>query len=122
MLFYTVGQSQIFLSMLYAGLLIGAWYDVARGVRKVLGAGPALTALIDLAFALGCAVLLALALYKANYAQLRVYALLGAACGAVLYAFTVGPLLRFVLSGLGRGLSATGRWLSGTRLIKKLLK
>lgn len=122
MLFYTVGQSRVFLAMLYAGLIVGACYDFSCGARRVLQAGRLLTAVVDLAFALAAALLIGLTLWRANFAHLRLYALLGAACGAVLYGFTLGPLLR----GAGRGVLRTGtrllQWLNARTAIKKFFQ
>lgn len=93
MLFYTVGQSSVFLFMLLCGLILGAWYDITRRLRHVLRAGRLLTAFLDLLFALGALVILAFSLAFANRLEIRLYALLGAACGMALYGFSILPIL-----------------------------
>lgn len=97
MLFHTYGQARVFLSMLYCGLLIGAWYDLLAVVRRVLEAGRYLTAFLDMVFSLGVAVALVGFLLLTNFGEMRGYCLLGAACGAVLYALTIHPLLKLVV-------------------------
>lgn len=93
MLFYTVGQSSVFLFMLLCGLILGAWYDITRRLRHVLRAGRLLTAFLDLLFSLGALVVLVFSLSFANRLEIRLYALLGAACGMALYCLSVLPLL-----------------------------
>ncbi len=97
MLFHTYDQARVFLGMLYAGIAIGVWYDALRLVRGLLDAGKWLTAALDAVFALGAACILIGFMLLANYGELRLYCLLGASCGVMLYAFTIGPLLKAVL-------------------------
>jgi hypothetical protein len=99
MLFYTVGQPQAFLGMVYAGLAAGLLFDAAALVRKLLAAGRVLTLAVDCAFSLVAVLMLAAVWLRVNYLDFRMYALMGAACGAVLYALTVRPLLRLLVSG-----------------------
>ena len=108
MLFHTVGQAQVFLGMLYAGLLIGAWYDGLGFVRRVLQAGPWLTACLDVVFSLGAGYCLIAFLLLTNFGEMRLFCLLGALCGAILYVLTLRQLLRgFVV----RPCRALGRFL-----------
>lgn len=122
MLFYTVGQSQVFLAMVYAGLFVGALYDVMRLVRTFLTAGPVLTLAADLVFGAGSAALLIAFMYKANYLDLRLYLLLGAVCGLLLYEFTLGPLLWFLFGHAGRFLGRVVRKIVETKLLKRILR
>ncbi len=122
MLFHTDGQAQVFLSMLYLGLAIGAWYDLLAFVRRALEAGHYLTAFLDLVFSLGAAVALTGFLLLTNLGEMRGYCLLGALCGAVLYAFTIHPLLKLVI---GKPLALVGRALRSfqkTTLAKKIFR
>ncbi len=93
MLFHTVGQSYVFLLMLLSGLLCGAWYDILRRLRALTGAGRPLTALFDALFAVGCAPVAAYALYISNGADIRLYALLGAACGFTMYMAAIARMI-----------------------------
>ena len=122
MLFYTVGQPQAFLGMMYAGLAVGLLFDMAALVRKLLWAGKVLTLVVDCAFSLLCVVLLAAVWLRVNYLDFRLYALMGAACGAVLYALTVRPLMRLLvlrpLIRLGRRL----RRIAGSKIFRKIFR
>ncbi len=86
MLFETLGQLRVFLWLMAAGALAGAWYAVTAGARLLLRAGVVLGLCADLAFGLGAAALFCLALYTANYGELRLYEVLGFALGFALFA------------------------------------
>ncbi len=92
MLFYTVGQSYVFLLMLLSGLVCGAWYGILRRLRRLTEAGKPLTALFDVLFAVGCVPVAAFAMYISNGLDLRLYALLGAACGFTIYISAISPI------------------------------
>lgn len=104
-------QGGVFLAMLYGGLAAGIVYDLARGVRRLLHAGPVLTGVLDLLF--GVLACLPAALLVAAFSRegLRAYMLLGMACGLLLYLAGVSRLLRF----LGRTLCGAVRRLARTR-------
>jgi len=122
MLFYTIGQSQIFLAMVYAGMSIGLFYDILRLIRYMLTAGRALSLALDLIFGVGSAILLIAFMMEANYAELRLYALLGAFCGLILYAFTISPVVIFMYRNAKKGLSHIGALLERSEILKKVLK
>jgi len=85
MLFSTVGQGYVFLWMAIAGLLIGALYTLACGVRRLMEAGFWLSLAIDCVFGLGAAMILVAALITGTYGVVRLYGFLGAAMGELLY-------------------------------------
>lgn len=122
MLFYTVGQPQAFLGMMYAGLAVGLLFDLAALARKLLFAGRILTLAVDCAFSLFAVMLLAAAWLRVNYLDFRMYALMGAAAGAVLYALTLRPLLRLIvlrpLVFLGRRLKR----IAGSKIVRKIFR
>lgn len=101
MLYETLGQLQVFLWMLAAGALMGAWYAVTAGLRRLLTAGPLLGLCADLAFGLGAGAIYCAALYTANYGQPRLYTVIATALGFALLAggtFSTGKkLLRTIL-------------------------
>ena len=101
MLFSTIQQGLLFLWMMVAGVLIGAWYGLTLGLRRQIRAGFWLTLACDLLFGVGCAVILCAFLIAGNYGALRPFELLGAACGALLFLFAMAAPLR-----------SLGRWLS----------
>ena len=109
MLFHTWGQSWAFLCMLYAGLLAGLCFDLVARLSRPLRPGPLLAAALDLCTGLALPVLLVPFSVAANYGEPRLFLLLGAACGATLYALTFAPLLRATIRALTkcfRGLRA----------------
>ena len=119
MLFYTDGQAYVFLAMLVCGALVGAWYDVLRRVRRLTMAGGVLTALLDVLFAVGALLETCGFLFLATRLDVRLYALLGAACGVTLYRFGLQPALDAVVSFLQKQLSRAS--LGAVSLSRKLL-
>lgn len=122
MLFYTVGQPQAFLGMMYAGLAVGLLFDLAALVRKLLYAGKVLTLLVDCAFSLLAVLLLAATWLHVNYLDFRMYALMGAASGAALYALTVRPLLRLVVLKPLIFLGRRAKRIAGAKIVRKIFK
>lgn len=122
MLFYTVGQPQAFLGMMYAGLMAGLLFDMAAAVRRLLSAGKILTLAVDCAFSLTSAVLLAAVWLRVNYLDFRMYALMGAASGAVLYALTVRPLLKLMLVRPLVFLWRRLRRMAGSKIFRKIFR
>ena len=119
MLFYTDGQAYVFLAMLVCGALVGAWYDVLRRVRRLTMAGGVLTALLDVLFAVGALLETCGFLFLATRLDVRLYALLGAACGVTLYRFGLQPALDAVVGFLQKQLSRAS--LGAVSLSRKLL-
>ena len=108
MLFATVGQGSVFLWMVAAGAVVALWYGACAALRRLLQAGFWLSLAADAAFGAGAAALFCLALYAANYGELRLYALLGAALGFALCAGALfGPARR-----VGRALRRAARHIS----------
>lgn len=122
MLFYTMGQPQAFLGMVYAGLAAGLLFDAAALVRKLLAAGRVLTLAVDCAFSLVAVLMLAAVWLRVNYLDFRMYALMGAACGAVLYALTVRPLLRLLVVRPLIFLGRRFRRLAGSKILRKIFR
>ena len=91
MLFSTIGQGWVFLWMLAAGALIGAWYAALAALRRLLRAGFWLSLAADIAFGVGAAAIFCAALVAANYGAARLYAVLGACLGFALFAAGVYP-------------------------------
>ena len=91
-LYETVGQLQVFVWMLAAGALMGAWYAVTALLRRLLEAGTWL--------GLGAGAIFCLALYTANRGQVRLYAVLAALLGFALFAGGVYPPGKRVISAI----------------------
>ena len=122
MLFYTVGQSRIFLTMLYAGLVIGFYASIDSAARRLFGAGRLMALSMDLLLGVVIAGVSCFALVIAADGELRLYSLLGLLCGFLIYRETLGPLLQRCVSLALIPLRAAVRFLTGRTLIKKLLK
>ena len=94
MLFATSGQARVFLWMMAAGAMIGAWYALTAAARRLLCAGVWLSLAADIAFGLGAAVLFCGMLYVANYGRFRLYEFAAASLGFALFAAGVFPPAR----------------------------
>ena len=101
--FETSGQARGFLLLLAAGLAAGAGYDLIGLARRRVPrwAGALLDGLWCLLAAAACALALALS----GEARLRLYALLGLACGGLLHALGLRALLRALGGMLRRAFS-----------------
>ena len=122
MLFYTTGQSQIFLTMLYAGLAVGLYVSLDSSARRLFGAGRLMALAMDLTLGVVIAVIACLALVISADGELRLYSLLGILCGFLLYMGTLAPLLHRIASLVLVPLRAAARFLKKRALVKKLLK
>ena len=122
MLFYTVGQSQIFLTMLYAGLAVGLCVSLDGAARRLFGAGRLMALIMDLMLGVVIALIACFALVIAADGDLRLYSLLGMLCGFLLYMGTLAPLLHRLASLAFIPLRAAARFLENRTLVKKLLK
>ncbi len=112
MMFETAAQAQVFLTMMYAGLLVGLGYDVLRAVRRATAANAWWTGCLDLLFWIGAALVVSAALALGSQEGFRFYALVGCACGVVLYLLGISLLLREMLGMLAR----LTRWLGQSKL------
>ena len=109
MLFATIAQPLLFLWMMLAGMAAALWYAAVELFRRLMQAGALLSLFTDCVFAIGLAAIITAFLLWGNYGQLRIYALLGAACGYALMHFAViRPVsaLLCLLGGRLRGISA----------------
>ena len=94
MLFATAGQGWVFVWMVAAGALIGAWYALLAALRSLLAAGTWLSLAADVAFGAGAAGIFCAALVAANYGRVELYAVLAAALGFALFAALAFPPAR----------------------------
>lgn len=122
MLFSTIGQIHVFLWMVGAGLAVGALYALCALLRRLLCAGFWLTLTIDALFGLGAAVILILAALIASYGRLRLYELLGAALGAILFELGVRPPVEWLLGRLADGVRRLFHRIAKFRPIKVIFK
>ena len=89
MLFATIAQPLLFLWMMLSGMIAALWYALVDGVRKLMQAGRLLSLFTDFVFALGLAAILTTFFLWGNYGQMRLFGLIGAACGYMLMHFAV---------------------------------
>ena len=122
MLFSTVGQARLFVWMMAAGAAVGAWYVLTALLRRVLQAGLWLTLACDLLFGMGSAVILIAALVVGNYGQARPFEILGALCGALLFALGLAPPLNALKRRICRVLHKIMSAIARNRLIKVIFK
>ncbi len=122
MLFATAGQGWVFVWMIGAGALIGAWYALLAGVRRLLSAGFWLSLMADVAFGAGAAAIFCAALVAADWGRLRLYAVLGTLVGFALFAAACFTPARAVVGRLaGRMRHFCGR-LRDNRWIKVIFR
>ena len=122
MLFSTVGQGWVFLWMVAAGALIGAWYALLAVLRRLLSAGFWLSLAADLVFGAGAAVLFCAALVAADDGRVRLYGVIGALVGFALFAAgTFGPARRSA-AGLSRAARRIFVKIASYRWIKVIFK
>ena len=122
MLFATIHQGLLFLWMMVAGVLIGLWYALTLGLRRLIQAGFWLTLACDLLFGMGSAVILIAALVVGNYGQARPFVILGALCGALLFALGLAPPLNALKRRICRVLHKIMSAIARNRLIKVIFK
>lgn len=122
MLYATAGQGWVFVWMAAAGALIGAWYGLLAGLRRLLRAGFWLSLAADLAFGAGAAAIFCAALVAADYGRVRLYAFLGTALGFVLFAGAAFAPARAAAAGLARGIRHIFVKISGFRWIKVIFR
>ena len=102
MLFATVGQGWVFLWMVAAGALIGAWYGALAALRRLLSAGIWISLLADVAFGVGAAAVFCGALVLADDGQARLYGILAALLGFLLFGAGVLLPLKRLAAGARR--------------------
>jgi spore cortex biosynthesis protein YabQ len=91
------------------GMAFGLWLEMYRGhLRAARPKGVALF-VRDLLFWLGATVLTAFGLYLANWLDLRLYAVVAVALGALWTSWLVGGPVRAVASVATRAFAAVGR-------------
>ncbi|MEA4898842.1 spore cortex biosynthesis protein YabQ [Bacillota bacterium Meth-B3] len=122
MLYYTVGQWRIFVTMVAAGALAGAWYALMARVARALDAGAWLNAFFDLMIALGVWTIVCAGLLAANYGEVRLYALSGAALGFFAYQLTVKRLVDALLGAVSKIARKLRAWLCKRSLMKKIFR
>ena len=86
-------QAWLFLSTVVAGMIIGLFYDVFRIIRKTTPHRAWVVQLEDVLFWVIATGAMFYFMLQHNFGEIRVFSLLGAACGATLYMATLSPLV-----------------------------
>ena len=122
MLFATAGQGALFIWMMACGAVIGAWYVLAAGLRRFICAGFWLTLICDLVFGAGCAAIFIFFLVTGCYGRVRLFEIIAALLGALLFAFAAAPALKWLEKQARRTFASIMTAMSGNRLIKVIFK
>ena len=122
MLFATAKQGALFVWMMACGAAIGFWYALMAGLRRFIRAGFWLTLLCDLAFGAGSAVIFIAFLLAGSYGQLRLFEVIAAGFGALIFAGAAAAPLKWLENALQGFLRKIMAALSGNRLIKVIFK
>ena len=111
MLHSTTNQAYVFLSTLYAGLIIGFLYDCCRMVRKMIRAGVIITGILDLLFWAVIGILSFLVLFYVDNGSVRLYTVVGLLIGWLLYRLTLSPFIMKALDWIYKTLADFLHWL-----------
>lgn len=122
MLFATANQGALWLWMMACGAVMGLWYMLMAALRRFVQAGFWLTLIADIFFGLGCGLIFTIFLVTGNYGQFRLFALMAAGLGAVLFAIAVSAPLDWARKRLKTAFSRIWTWLSGKGLIKVIFR
>lgn len=122
MLFSTIGQIYIFLWMVGAGMAVGLLCLLFAGLRRLLDAGFWLTLALDALLGLCAALILILAILTASYGSVRLYELLGALTGAILFRLGIEPPLKCAAAWIRSVFLRVFRQIAKFRLIKVIFR
>lgn len=122
MLFSTIGQIYVFLWMIGAGMAVGLLCLLFAGLRRLLEAGFWLSLALDALLGLCAALILILAILIASYGSVRLYELLGALTGAILFRLGIEPPLKYAAVRVHSGLLRAFRQIAKFRLIKVIFR
>lgn len=122
MLFATAKQGALFVWMMASGAVIGLWYALMAGLRRFIRAGFWLTLICDLAFGVGSAVIFIAFLLAGSYGQIRLFEMIAAGLGALVFAGAAAAPLKWLEKALQKAIRKIVAVLSGNRLIKVIFK
>ena len=106
----TSNQAYVFLSTVYAGFIIGFFYDCCRMVRKMIRAGVFVTGILDLLFWSVIGALSFLVVFYVNDGEVRLYTIAGFSIGWIFYALTLSPLIMKLLNWIYRTVARMIQW------------
>jgi len=104
-------QAYVFLSTVYAGFIIGFFYDCCRILRKMVRAGIVITGILDLLFWSLMGMLSFLVIFYVNDGDVRLYTIAGFVIGWILYVLTLSPFIMKSLTWIYKTLAGAIQWL-----------
>lgn len=126
MLYETLYQGQIFLVVLYFGLLAGIVFEAKNIVENAFGKNKIICAVLDTAFMLVSSLLFIFAKNLANYGEFRIYLLIAFVLGIILEHISIGFLVEKFFVGVYNITKKIGRkifcYKPKSKFMQKLLK
>ena len=126
MLYETLLQGQIFLCVLYFGLIGGVVFEAKNLVEKSLSQNKVVCFVLDLLYMIFCACLFVFAKNIANFGEFRIYLLISFILGVVIEHITVGFLVEKFFMLLYNGATKLSRRMflhkPKSKFMQKLLK
>lgn len=107
----TSNQAYVFFTTVYAGFIIGFFYDCCRMVRKMIRAGVVITGILDLLFWSLMGMLSFLVIFYVNDGDVRLYTIAGFIIGWILYVLTLSPFVMKSLNWIYTTLARAINWL-----------
>lgn len=126
MLYETLYQGQIFLVMLYFGLLTGVFFEGKNLVERAFSKNKTICVVLDTLFMVLSALIFIYAKNLANYGEFRIYLLLAFGLGIVLEHISIGFLVEKFFVGVYNITKKIGRKIfchkPKSKFMQKLLK
>jgi spore cortex biosynthesis protein YabQ len=107
----TSDQAYVFLSTVYAGFIIGFFYDCCRIIRKMIRAGVFVTGILDFLFWSVIGALSFLIIFYVNDGDVRFFTSAGFMIGWVLYLLALSRYIMMALNWIYQALAKVIHWL-----------
>jgi len=105
-------QLYIFLTSIYAGLLIGFAFDLYRVMRYFIKPGRIVAGIEDLLFWVVVAIIFFYIINKSNWGELRGFIFFGTFLGGIIYINILGKVLHPLMMKLFKGSIFLIRWIA----------
>jgi spore cortex biosynthesis protein YabQ len=107
----TSDQAYVFLSTVYAGFIIGFFYDCCRIIRKMIRAGVFITGILDFLFWSIIGGLSFLVIFYVNDGDVRFFTIAGFIIGWVIYLLALSRYIMMALNWIYQTLAKIIHWL-----------
>lgn len=104
-------QLYIFLTSIYAGLLIGLIYDLYRVMRYFFKPKKIVAGIEDLLFWLGIAIIFFYIINKSNWGEIRGYIFFGTFIGGIVYLKILSKVLHPLMMKLFKAIIFSFKWI-----------